>query len=192
MKKCFVLCSTLLSMCLTACGGAESNVKFDNTLPMKKIAVNIDYGTIVSNKVTNTFSADMKIDDYEMFYKKDPTKKVNNLLAGDDIEVYYTSDNYENVDHILVEPVTELVIKVNSHVVPGTGLMDIFVYDENIIIVQNYIQNIINEDGSFVHISEAKKYPKLYGTYKESDVLYENETAYISLTAIYSYKPRIE
>ena len=186
--KAIAFIGVMMMSTLTGCDQTELN----NLLPMKEVSVSVDYGNLVADKATTILSEDLDISQEKLLNKNKPSKKVKNLLAGDKLEVYYTNDNYDQIDHILVEAVDELVVSVTNAAIPGSGDMDIFVENAHIVILHQNIFNIINSDGTFDKLKNAEYFLELYGTYKESDCSYDDvtENKIITLTALYSYKPR--
>ncbi len=189
MKKTVFFIGVMMISTLTGC----DYTRLDNKLPMKEVSVSVDYGNLAINKATVTLSENIDISDQKLLHKSKPSKEVKKLLAGDNIEIYYTNDNYDQIDHILVDAVDELIVKVTNAAIPGSGEMDVFVENEKITIRHPNIFYIINSDGTFDNLQKAEYFRELYGTYKESDCFYDNVSArrIITLTALYSYKPRI-
>lgn len=175
--------------------------QFDNTLPMKQITVDIDYGILVDNKVSILLSEELDLANQSMFHKNDTTREINNLLPGDNLEVYFKDDSYEEINHILVETVDELSeIQVTNLVAPGSDEMDIFVeYKDHpdVAILHQNIQYVINEDQTYTPLNSlGEMFMDLYGTYKESEIkTYTSGSVtiqQITLIALYSYPPRVE
>jgi len=188
MKRTMVVIGVIMASALTGC----NNVRFDNTLPMKEISVYANYGNEVKDKVTISFSEDVDISHKNLFDKANTSKEMKSLLAGDSIEIYYTNNSYSQIDHILVDAVDDLIVKVTNAAIPGSGDMDVFVEDDKTTILHPDISYIINSDGTFYNLQNAEYFQELYGTYKESDCTYDKVSArkVITLTALYSYKPR--
>lgn len=188
IAKTIAFIGLMMMFTLTGCDQIELN----NLLPMKEVSVNVDYGNLVADKATTTLSEDLDISQEKLLNKNKPSKKVKNLLAGDKLEIYYANNSYDQIDHILVDTVDELVVSVTNAAIPGSGDMDIFVENAHIVILHQNIFNIINSDGTFDKLKNADYFLELYGTYKESDCSYDDITGnkIITLTAVYSYKPR--
>lgn len=174
---------------------------FDNTLPMKQITVDVDYGILVDNKVSVILSEELDLANQKMVDKNDTTRGINNLLPGDNLEVYFKDDSYEEINHILVEPVDELSeIQVTNLVAPGSDEMDIFVeYKDNpgVAILHQNIKYVINLDQTYTPLNAlGEMLMDLYGTYKESEIkTYTSGSVtvqQITLIALYSYPPRVE
>lgn len=187
-EKAITFIGVMMMSMLTGCDQIELN----NLLPIKEVSVNVDYGNLVADKATTILSEDLDISQESLLNKNKPNKKVKNLLAGDKLEVYYTNNSFDQIDHILVDTVDELVVSVTNAAIPGSGDMDNFVEKAHIVILHQNIFYIMNSNGTFDKLKNAEYFLELYGTYKESDCSYDDITGnkIITLTALYSYKPR--
>lgn len=203
MKK-ISLCLIVLVFTVIVCGsvGCESNsMHFDNSLPMKKATVSVDYSDESTNKVQYKVSNgtdDFEIDGAELYNKKNG-KKVKKLVGGDCLEIYYTDENYKEVDHVLVEKANVLVLELYSAFTPGGSLTTKDVYSEDPSIAINCYQYeaywAIDKSGNFIAMKEIADETKLYGTFieEETEITVENpyKVKLHYIHALYLYDPRV-
>ena len=194
MKKFVSILIALVSViCISlALGGCSE--KFDNSLPMKRATVRVDYSDKTADIILDNDEGSIDIFGSKLFFK-DSNNKVTDLLVGDRLEIYFTDENYVQIDHIMV--IRAKVLELYSSLVPGGPLDKKEVYSKQSGIVVNNTEYgvywAIDKDGNFIDLIEIDDQTPLYGTYIEDETVvmgngsYEIRRHY--LLALYLYNP---
>ena len=196
MKKTVMLIIALVcTVCTAIAFGGCSEEEFDNSLPMKRATVLVDY-----SKKTINISADDEEEKFDIsgikLFDKSGYKTVNGLVGGDRLEIYYTDENYESIDHILV--IRAKVLPLFSAFVPGAPTDRKDVYSNNSGVAVNNteygVYMAIDESGNFIDLVQIDDSTPLYGTYIEEETVVMGNGSYeikrYYLRALYLYNPQ--
>lgn len=135
-----------------------------------------------------------------VFYDSESSENVVPLLVpGDTLNIYY-SDN--GVEKVFVDKASLIEIEIRLAIAPGGNEVEVFIdagaenANSNIVVDSSRIKYVINDDDTFVTISEyydksSTSIAAAYATYNPENNKQTTElTTLIQLEAIYSFKPR--
>lgn len=198
MKKYLSALSMIaLGICLMSCGQnpdlSQNSDLSDYSITHSNVYANYE------DTVNITFDTEFDLKNI-VFYDTDSTKKVVSILVpGDTLNIYY-SDN--GVEKVFVDKASLIEIEIRLAIAPGGNKVEVFVdaggenANSNIVVDSSRIKYVINDDDTFVTISEyydksSTSIATAYATYNPENNKQTTEfTTLIQLEAVYSFKPR--